>query len=147
MIQSVSNPAPPPPIRYANSGTADQTGVETQLNYRVMTSVDIQFSYSYLDPDQLTAFNPRHQIKYMVEFNSGKFRTSFFGKYIDHIYADNNSLSRLQDYHVLNLVSSYNFGQWEINLRLLNLLDRHYYVQPDYPAPGFYFLAGVGFEL
>jgi len=138
---------PPPPIPYANSGQADQMGFEAQLTQRVFSGFDLQLSYSYLDPDQLTAYNPRNQIKIFLNYNYGRFHSTLFGRYVDHLYAENKEKSRLQDYAVTNLILSYDLNPWNLNIKLLNLFDRAYDVQPDYQAPGFHFIAGFDYRL
>jgi len=143
----IQAPPPPPLIPYANSGKADQIGIETQLTQQVAKGINLQFSYSYLNPDHLTAYNPRNQIKIFLNYDNGKFHTSFFARYVDHLYAANNEKSRLKDYTVTNLIVSYDLSHWNINLKLLNLFDRLYDVQPEYRAPGFHFIAGFDFRL
>jgi len=147
MIQLLPFAPPPPAFKYANGGQARQTGVEAQMNLNLFKGFGTQLSYSYIDPDDLTAYNPKHQIKYWFSFITGRFRSTLYGKYIDHLYAFNNYKTRLPDYNILNLSFSYNFTSWLLNLRLYNILDRTYYVQPNFTAPGFYFLAGFEYNL
>jgi len=45
---------------------ADQIGFESQITQHLFRGVDLQLSYSYLDPDHLTAYNPRNQIKIFI---------------------------------------------------------------------------------
>jgi len=143
----IQAPPPPPPYPYTNSGTARQTGFETQLIQRLIDDFDLQLSYSYLNPDHLTAYNPKHQIKIFLNYLSGRFRSTLYGRYVDHLYAENNEKSRLKDYTVANLILSYDINPWNLNIRLLNLFDRAYDVQPGYPAPGFHFMAGFDYRL
>ena len=75
------------------------------------------------------------------------FRSTFYGKYVDHLYADNDQKSRVEDYNLVNLILSYSLGSWELHLRLMNLLDRKYDVQIDYRAPRRYVLAGLDYYL
>jgi iron complex outermembrane receptor protein len=139
--------APPPPIPYTNSGQADQMGFEAQLNQGVFKGFDLQLSYSYLDADQLTAYNPRNQIKIFLNYDYGRFHSTLFGRYVDHLYAKNNEKSRLKDYVVTNLILSYDLNPWNLHIKLLNIFDRAYDVQPGYPAPGFHFIAGFDYRL
>jgi len=147
----IQAPLPPPPIPYSNSGKADQIGFETQITHRVFKGFDVQISYSYLDPDQLTRYNPRNQIKVFLNYINGRFHSTLFGRYVDHLYAANNEQFRLKDYAVTNLVLSYDLNPWNFNIKLLNLFDRKYYVQAqpgfEYPAPGFHFIAGLDYRL
>jgi iron complex outermembrane receptor protein len=151
IIQSLEYLSPPPLFKYVNSGKAIQMGIEAQVNYRILPDFNIQLSYSYLNPDHLTAYNPKHQIKYLLSFKRGRFHSTLYGKYIDHLFTKNYAIqeSRLPDYNLVNLILSYNFTELDIYIRLLNLLNRDYIVgtQPNYPAPGFHFMVGVRYHL
>ena len=147
IIQQVPHPSPPPQVRYANSGSAIQRGIETQINIYLLYNLALQISYSYLNPDNLTAFNPEQQLKYMLVYSLGVFRATLSGKNIDRLFAENNAQSPLPNYHLLNLVLSVNVQRWNLSLKFQNLLDRRYYVLPDYPAPGFFLLAGISWGL
>jgi iron complex outermembrane receptor protein len=147
IILQVSNPSPPPPLRYANSGSAAQRGIETQIHYYLLFNLALRVSYSYLDTDNLTAFNPRQQLKYMLVYSIGMAQATLVGKYIEELFAENNARSPLPDYNLLNLILSVTVQQWTISLKFQNLLDRRYYVLPDYPAPGFILLGGVRWGL
>jgi iron complex outermembrane receptor protein len=136
-------PTPPPPPRYVNSGKAKQQGVETQMHMYLTNNLALQLNYSYLDPDQITAYNPKHQFKYALIYQWHKFQVSAYGRYVDALYAANEYQERLPDYHVLNMRIGLSLNQWDIYLKLRNILDRLYYVEPDYPAPGFFMLAGI----
>jgi outer membrane receptor protein involved in Fe transport len=74
-------------------------------------------------------------------------QVSAYGRYVDALFADNNHNDQLPDYHVLNMRIGVTIKQWDIYLKLRNVLDRLYYVEPDYPAPRFFVLAGVNLGL
>jgi iron complex outermembrane receptor protein len=147
IIQLVRNTPPPPPVRYSNSGTAIQHGVETQLSIELTQNLALQVNYSYLDPDNITAFNPKQQFKYALVYNWKILQVSAYGRYIHGLYAENEHAERLPEYHVLNMRLGVTLNQWELYLKLRNVLDRLYYVDTDYPAPRFFMLAGVNLGL
>jgi iron complex outermembrane receptor protein len=147
IIQLIPNTPPPPPFRYENSEKAIQHGVESQLHMSLTNNLALQINYSYLDPDQITAYNPKHQFKYALIYQWHLLQVSAYGRYVDALYADNNHNDRLPDYHVLNMRIGVTLNQWDIYLKLRNVLDRLYYVEPDYPAPRFFMLAGVNLGL
>jgi iron complex outermembrane receptor protein len=146
MIQSLPNLTPPPPSRFINSGSADQWGVEAKLRMLVIKNSGFQISYSYLEPDQLTAYNPKNQIKYMIFTRYNKFALNIYGKYIQDLYADNNFNNHLPDYNVLNLYVSYDLKDVKLYAKGLNLLNETYYVLPNYAAPGFQARFGMIFK-
>ncbi len=146
IIQQTANPSPPPPAIFLNSGDAGQWGIESRITLSVFRNSESQFSYSYIDPNHLTAFNPAHMLKYYFRQNVSGFGISLFGKYISELYAENNRLSPLGDYHVMNLALSLRYRDWLFDLQFQNLLDREYEILPGYKAPGFHVLAGIMVE-
>jgi iron complex outermembrane receptor protein len=147
LIQNLPNLSPPPRSRFVNSGNADQWGVETKLKMMPIKNSGFQISYSYLEPDQLTAYNPKHQLKYMIFSKYKNFAINLYGKYIMDLYAANNFTNPLEDYNVLNMYVSYDFQKIKIYAKGLNLLNKTYYVLPNYPAPWFQVRAGAIFKL
>jgi iron complex outermembrane receptor protein len=147
IIQQVSNPSPPPAVRYANSGKARQQGIEAQANIQFFFNLGLQLNYSYLDPDGLSAYNPKHQFKYFFSYQWRNFQASVFGKYIDGLYGQNDYLDPLPDYHLLNMRISRDYMRWTFYLKFQNLLDRLFYVEPAYPAPKFNMLVGLNYGM
>ncbi len=137
IIQSLPNTPPPPPYKFVNSGSAAQWGIETKLNMMLIKNTGVMLTYSYLNPDQITAYNPKYQLKYMLFSNYKKFGLKIYGKYINGLYAANNWKDALPDYNILNLYFSYTMKYFELYFKGLNLLNRQYYVLPGYMAPGF----------
>jgi len=135
-IQAVPINPMSPATKFQNSGEADQWGWETQINYRFTFPAYIQLSYAFLEADQLTAYNPRHQFKYMLSYNRLMFGFYVYGKFIQELYAANEKQSPVADYNVIN--SSMRLGKENLNvyLKVLNMLDRDYEVLPGYSAPG-----------
>lgn len=137
----------PPNISYQNSAEANQSGVELQLHHQPHKNINIRLSHSYINPDDLIAFNPRNQFKYWLALNFRNIGFSVFGKYVSDLYAENSQESRLSDYFLMNLSLDYRYRMFSLTLQLMNLLDRRYEVLMNYPAPGFHFLAGIKISL
>ncbi len=136
-----------PPNKFQNSGSAKQTGVESQLQLQPLRHWKVQLSYAYLNPDDITAYSPKHQIKYMIGGSWNAFSAIFYGKYVQNLYAANNYQQPLPDYFLLNAALNYSFKQFGLSLKFLNILDRSYLVSTGYSAPRFHILAGIDFEL
>ncbi|MCB0282959.1 MAG: TonB-dependent receptor [Calditrichae bacterium] len=147
LIQAVPNMPPPPPETFRNSGKADQWGMEAQIKQHLTRELGVSLAYSYLDPDDLTLYNPKHQIKYMTFWNYHDFNLILHGKYVQDLYAANHSLAKLPDYNIVNIAASYRIMDYEIYAKLNNLLDRHYLVLTDYEAPGFNWRSGIKISL
>ena len=131
-----------PPPHYINGQDARQWGIETQLQFRPSRFAQLIISYSYLNPDELTAYNPQHLYKYLLNFRVRKLTVQFYGKQVTGLYADNYHRAKLNNYHLLNLSFILPVGDLAISLQLRNLLNTRYEVLPGYPAPGFHFLFG-----
>ncbi len=136
LIQSLPNSSPPPMFRFINSGRSDLWGYEVQTRYRFSKTTAMQLAYASLDPGETTAFNPRYQFKYALFSGLRAFRIALFGKYISKLFAGNNKQIPLPDYHLLDVTLSYHFKKSGLRLRILNALDRNYFVWPSYPGPG-----------
>ncbi len=136
-----------PPNQFRNSGAATQTGIESQIQFQPFGHWKVQLSYAYLNPDDLTAYNPKHQVKYMAGRSWKSFSVILYGKYVQDLYALNNHQKPLPDYFLLNAAFNYLFRQFGLSLKLLNILDRSYLVSSGYSAPRFHILAGIDFEL
>jgi iron complex outermembrane receptor protein len=147
LIQTIPNPAPPPRIRYANSGKAEQWGIEAEISYAVSAWLSGQIGISQLEPDRLTAYNPETQFKYLIDMKYRWFTATLFGKYVEKLYVANDWAGRLPDYHVLNVVLTGTYANWSMNVQLLNVLDRYYLAFTDYAAPGFHFMTGITYSL
>ena len=147
IIQSVPNQPPPPLETFRNSGDAEQWGVEGQLKQYITQNVGISLGYSYLDPDGLTLYNPRHQIKYMAFGNYYNLSLIIYGKYVQDLYADNSFKQPLPDYNIINLSASYSFLDHEVYIKLNNILDRDYLMVPEYKSPGLNWRIGTRINL
>ncbi|MBN2365031.1 MAG: TonB-dependent receptor [Calditrichaeota bacterium] len=143
IIQQTANLFPPPPLKFQNGGEAEQWGVESRLSFTPYPKSDIQISYSFIHPDNLTAFNPEHMFKYFYNQAVRSLQISLFGKYISDLYAENGEKSPLGDYHLMNISAGWPYRMLLINVQFRNLLDREYEILPGYSAPGFHILAGV----
>jgi outer membrane receptor protein involved in Fe transport len=146
-IQTIKNPTAPPPLIFANSGRANQWGVESKLVFQLNSKLAGQLSYSYLDPVHLTAFNPKNMFKYVLNYNYKKLAVILFGKYITDIYEADNFSSKLPNYFILNVSAKYPVGSFQFSIQLMNVLDRKYKILTDYPAAGFHFLFGINYNL
>ena len=132
---------------FTNSGSAKQWGFEAQLKLQFNTFFGSQISYSYLDPDVITAYNPEHQFKYVLHANHGNYRASIYGKYVSGLYAADNSGSALPDYHILNFSITLMSKYFNTHIRALNIFNRYYKVTPEYEAPGTNAQIGIDFKL
>ncbi len=146
IIQAVQINPPTPVMKFLNSGNANQWGWETQIRYRFINPAYIQLSYAFLEADQLTAFNPRQQVKYMFAYTKSMVGVFLYGKFIHELYAANNNQQPLSDYNVVSGTVRLGSNNLNLYLKVLNILDRRYEVLPGYPAPGRQMRFGLRFN-
>jgi len=146
LIQTVENPNPPPRQIYINGEKAEQRGYEFTLYVTTGKTWSAQFSYSELDPDILTAFNPEKMFKYYLAYHGSLFHVAVFGKTISKLYAANYSKSPLDDYHLANISGSFYFKSLTFDIQFRNVLNKRYEVLPEYEAPRFHILTGITFN-
>ncbi|MHB2155503.1 TonB-dependent receptor [Calditrichota bacterium GD2] len=147
LIQALPTPTPPPPTRFVNGPQSDQWGVEVLIKQKVLSNLFAQIGYGFLEPDLLTAYNPKHQIKYLLSYQKERYYLSVYGKFVQKLYAGNNETLPLPDYHLLNVQAGVNVFNLDLFVRLLNALDENYLSRPDFPAPGRQVRVGFTFRL
>ncbi|MBR9978941.1 MAG: TonB-dependent receptor [Bacteroidetes bacterium] len=147
MITTVANPNPPPPVRFRNALEAEQWGLEAMLRYRILPFLHTQLAWNMLEPDNLTAFNPAQQFKYMVFADMGALRATIAGQYVHDLYAGDNSTLPMPDYHLLDLILSWRAPWAEMYVKARNVLDRQYMILPGYAAPGAHLLFGIRYAI
>lgn len=146
-IQLVGNPTPPPPVRFTSSGKANQLGFEQYISYDITKNNSIRVAYSYLDPDNLTAFNPKHQVKMMIQGRHNNFLYIMVGKYIKDLFAQNNGQQKLKDEIVVDASITWMRKNYSFSLKLKNILNQKYEILPGYSLPGFYILGSIKYRI
>ena len=132
---------------FTNSDSANQWGIESQFRVQLNSFLGTQISYSYLNPDGITSYNPKQQFKYVLQAKYGIYRFNIYGKYVNGLYAADYSGLPLPDYHVVNMSFSVLLKLFNAHLRVLNVLNRDYKVTPDYDAPGTDVQIGIDFKI
>lgn len=140
-IQSIDN------TPFRNSGPAKQWGVESQIKSQINSVLETQLSYSYLNPDDITTYNPEHQFKYVFHASHKNYRLSIYGKYVKDLFAGDNSTKPLPDYHVVNLSLSLLSKLFDAHVRVFNIFNYKYKIVPEYEAPGNNAQIGIDFKL
>lgn len=147
LITTVPNPTPPPPVSFRNALEAEQWGLEAALRWRILPFLRTQLTWSTLEPDEITAFNPAQQFKYQLFADAGALRATLAGQYVHGLFAGDKSTLPMPDYHLLDLTMSWRFPWIELFVKGRNILDRRYAILPGYPAPGAHVVAGLRYTL
>jgi iron complex outermembrane receptor protein len=143
LIELVSNPDTPPPVHYANSGSNNIWGAEGEAQILLTQNLSITLGYGYLDAGNITSYNPKNQIKYMISWKKDYYQVSLFGKYISTVYTADNFNFPVGAYNLLNLYTGFQIEEFTISIKLNNILNRLYYYLPGFRAPGFSILMGI----
>lgn len=136
LIQALPNSTPPPPTVFENGPNSEPWGMEASARYEILPGVLTQIAYGYLNPDFLTAYNPKEQIKYAFFIQKPHYYVTLYGKYVEKLFAGNNEQMPLPDYNVVNAQIGLRAKNLEMYVRFLNLLNRTYYSRLGYVAPG-----------
>jgi iron complex outermembrane receptor protein len=126
-----------PNLTLSNSGSFTHRGLEFSGRVKLFPSLDIDFSYGYLDPGNETNANPRHKAYCGGALSVARFTLSAGLQYVAGLYGDNFQRKPLPDYALLNArLTSLPLGGLSAYLAVENILDRHYQILYDYPMPG-----------
>lgn len=147
LIQALPNPTPPPLTQFVNGPNSNQWGFEAQLRQKLIPGLTAQLAYAYLDPDELTAYNPKFQYKFLLSLEKGRLYANLYGKYVKKLFAANKGQLPLPDYKVINLQAGLKLNKIDLYLRVLNAFNEDYKTRPDLVAPGRQFRAGASVRL
>lgn len=131
-----------------NTGKIDNTGVETQLAYRINTvwSVDANYSFLYMRKPVLAA--PEHKLYAGANFTKGSWSVSTGVQYVTGLYTSIITNGRgteiTEDFVLWNLRGQFRVSKWlDIWARGENLLAQNYEINAGYPMPRATVMAGV----
>ena len=139
---------------YFNSGSDKIWGIESEAHLVITPNLSTTLGYGHLEPGYLTAFNPNHQLKYIITWQKEFYQISLFGKYISGLNAFNKfdpigikNPPFYNEYNLLNLYSGIQFSRFTLTVKLNNLLNKSYYYLPGFKAPGISVLTGIEYAL
>lgn len=150
-ILNVSN-VQPGKSQMQNFGKAEYFGIETQINYPILENLLLNFNYTYLERNNLTAptihftdvpntkamgtieYSPIKTLRFIAnsEFNSSRFSTSYG--------------TRVPDYTLFNFYGSVRvLKNFSIDAGINNLFDKNYSLTEGYPEEGRNFFVTLRF--
>lgn len=135
-------------MKYDNSGNFESTGVEGNIEYLLNSNLDLKLNFSVLNPDKITAGFPQQRYILTSRYLFNRFLIEANFQINKDIYAENNHLSKLSDYNLLNLYIQYTLlMNSEIYISFENLLDEDYEIIKNYPMPGITIEAGFRLKI
>lgn len=135
VIQLTRVLTPPPLFRFENTGKFKFKGVELSINTKVLERLSFDFSYSYLDPGELTLGRAMDKLDLVFRYKVNRFTLTANSQYVGRYYADNNRKSRIDDYFVTNLFAGFEvIKDLRLFLKIENIFDRNYFIYVDIPG-------------
>lgn len=131
-----------------NTGEIDNTGVETQLAYRINTAWSVDANYSFLHMKKPVLAAPEHKLYAGANFTKGRWSVSTGVQYVAGLYTSIITNGRgteiTEDFILWNLRGQFQVSKWfDIWARGENLLAQNYEINVGYPMPRATVMAGV----
>jgi iron complex outermembrane receptor protein len=137
-----------PKLVLSNSGTFTHRGIEFSGKVIPRTDLDIDLSYTYLDPGDQTNANPKNKIFLGGTLRLDPLICSMGIQYLSNLYGDDFGRKPLPDYTLLDARVTTNIVPGlSVYLAGENLLDRQYQILYDYPMPGRTLFIGVNWSI
>jgi iron complex outermembrane receptor protein len=131
-----------------NVGAFANKGIEFGLNYRIISNLNLNVNYSYLDMEKPVTGAPKNKFYAGMIYRPGKFTLSAGAQVIDKLYLVSGESPQTTDYTLVNAKIAYRPLKWiEIFAKGDNLLGKKYETMLGYPMPETTFMGGVSFNL
>lgn len=126
----------PPNLVLENSGQFKHRGGEVAFQVSAPLGFDLDLSYGYLDPGEMTRAHPGHQLAGGLRYQNGPVRARLGAEYVGRHYGADGALDRLDDYLVVDgRVTIELLEHYSLYLAIDNLFDREYEIMSGYPMP------------
>ncbi|HTY01559.1 MAG TPA: TonB-dependent receptor [Bacteroidota bacterium] len=126
-----------PNFTYSNSGAFTHRGVELSGSIRPIGNLDFDVTYSYLDPGDQTAANPKNKLYVGGKFGVSPLTFSLGLQHVSGLYGDDNHKEPLSEYTLLDVrVMGRITNALSAYVSVENLLGRDYSIMYGYPMPG-----------
>lgn len=130
-----------------NTGKIDNTGIETQIAYRISSSWSVDANYSFLHMQYPVLASPGHKLYAGASFAKGRWYVSTGVQYIAGLYKSLTPAAK-EDYVLWNLRASLRIAQWfELWVRGENLLAQRYQINAGFPMTRTTVMSGVNINL
>jgi len=147
LIETRTNPNPPPMKRFYNTGEFSFKGVELGLDFILGRGFSGTFFYTYLDSGSNTAGRPEDKFDLSLKYRKDKFAAYLSAQYVADLYEGDNHQDMISDYFVANTKLTYHLADGlDAFAAVDNIFDRDYEIEKGYPMPGTIFTAGMTAE-
>ena len=143
------------PVVARNRSDISSCGLETNINYSLNDNLSMNASYTYLRVNDLNdvdsvLYRPKHKLVSSIKHTKGKISNIISMRYqSEQDYQDFLSddreyvgseikfpIKKLDSLLLFNYISSYEFLDSKISLKVSNIFDVEYQLIQDYPMPG-----------
>lgn len=134
-----------------NSGKIDNSGVETQVAYRISESWSVDANYSFLHMKNPVIAAPKHKLYAGANFTHGRWSVSTGVQYVAGLYTsvitNGRGTEKTEDFVLWNLRGQFRVLKWlDIWARGENLLAQRYEINAGYPMPRATVMAGINLK-
>jgi iron complex outermembrane receptor protein len=137
-----------PNLTLSNSGSFTHRGLELTGRITPYRDLEVDVSYSFLDPANQTNANPRHKGYLGGTYRIDPITFTIGGQYVADLYGDDYGRKALPDYFLLNArVTTVVVQGLSAYLAAENFLDRSYQILYDYPMPGRTLFLGLNWTM
>ena len=137
-----------PALRLSNSGRFVHRGIEVAGKVSPVVGFDMNLAYTYLDPENQTAGNPRHKLYVGTTYRYQLFSANLGFSYVERLFGSDDGVQPLPAYALLNGRIAFDApAGFTVFVSGENLLNRPYQIVFDYPMPGRTFTAGINWAL
>jgi len=131
-----------------NLGQTRQSGVEYEFSQKLASGLYQKFNYTYLDArdtlnDKPLVYRPHDSANYGLSFlTPACTRFDVSAQYVGEVQTGVTP-SSLPEYALLNLGISQKFKDWEIWVKVDNVMNKLYQTRLGYPLPGVVYSTGL----
>jgi iron complex outermembrane receptor protein len=137
-----------PNLKLSNSGVFTHRGIELSGEAALKQDLDLDITYTYLDPGDQTNANPKHKIHLGGTARLNPLTASVGFQYVSKLYGADFSGKPLPDYALLDArITTTVMPGLSAHIAGENLLDRKYQILYDYPMPGRTVFVGLNWAL
>lgn len=143
----------PDTIQFQNIEETRSMGLDLEMSYRILQSLNINLNYSFIhlenlqEPDFKFIYIPNHNLRISGEYKfAGRFTLIAAYKYISQTYSYSDGTYPVNGYGLTSLnFNAALLDNFLVRFSVDNLLDVNYYYSEGYPARGRVFNFGLLF--
>lgn len=136
-------------MKYQNSGSFANTGIEFSGTYKPGNRLILMANYSYISMEKPILATPEQQLFISGTYKWNKLGANLSLQHIHNLYTRVGPNPEIRDsYTLLNTRISYAFSKYiDVFVKGENLTNQKYYINYNYPMPGFIGFVGLNLHI